>query len=316
MNGNELIKLFEKSGKRCHLIGSTENGVVAGLDLEGRLFAIMNGQVVNKVNPAAILGISNRSTYLNPGGDGLWPAPEGTCFGYEYSSGKWRVPPSLSGAKFRVIEDSPNHSIIEAELDLINASGLGIPTIFRRNVSVGIAKFALVVNVIESIEYIGTKTFSKKECVLAPWTLCQFDSEAGSEVIFPKTHDSMLWDLYEPSSGKRYVEDKLWHTKTDGGIRYQIGIDNSVEWIEFRNPAKNIIVKRYAGKLPAGQEYIDIADAPPDKIPSDKKTKFSVYSDPSFFMEIEAVGGCPEKIEPGVVMSVEVTTEYTKTKRE
>ncbi len=313
MTGNELIELFEKGGKRCHVVGSAENGVVAGLDLEGRLFAVMNGQVMNKVNPTAILGITDRSTYLNPGGDGLWPAPEGTCFGYEYSTGAWRVPPGLTGAKFKVIEESQNHGLIEAEVDLINASGLGIPTIFRRNITVKAAKSALVVKVIESIEYIGTKTLSNKECMLAPWTLCQFDSGAGCEVVFPKTHDSALWDLYEqPSDEKRHFKDGLCHTKTDGGIKYQIGIDNTVAWIEFRNPAKNLIVKRSATALPQGQEYIDIIDAPPDKMPSDRKTRFSVYSDPSFFMEIEAVGGCPQRLEPGTVMSVEVTTEYKR----
>lgn len=313
MTGNELIELFKKTGKRCYVVGSAENGVIAGLDLEGRLFAIMNGNVMNKVNPAAILGITDRSAYLNPGGDGLWPAPEGTCFGYEYSTGKWRVPPGLSGAKFKLVEESRNHGIIEAEVDLVNASGLGIPTIFRRNITVETAGSALIVKVVESIEYIGSKTLSRKECMLAPWTLCQFDSEAGCEVVFTKTHDSAVWDLYETSSEKRYAKDGRWHTRTDGGMKYQIGIDNTVDWIEFRNSAKNLTVKRSAGKLPPGQEYIDIIDAPPDKMPSDRETRFSVYSDPSFFMEIEAVGGCPQEFELGAVMSVEVNTEYKST---
>ena len=312
MTGNELIELFGKGAKRCRVIGSADNGVIAGLDLEGRLFTVMNGKVMNRVNPAAILGITDRTAYLNPGGDGLWPAPEGTCFGYEYSTGKWRVPPSLTGAKFRVVEEAWNHAVIEAELDLINASGLGIPTVFRRNISVETVETALVVKVIESIEYIGAKTLSRNECLLAPWTLCQFDSEAGCELVFPLKHDSAVWDLYDSSSEKRYVKDGLCHAKTDGGMKYQIGIDKTVEWMEFRNPAKNLIVKRSAATLPPEQEYIDIIDAPPDKMPSDNGTRFSVYSDPSFFMEIEAVGGCPQNLQQGTVMSVEVTTEYER----
>jgi len=47
MTGNELIALFEKGQKRYHLIGNIENGIVAGLDLEGRLFTIINGAVVS-----------------------------------------------------------------------------------------------------------------------------------------------------------------------------------------------------------------------------------------------------------------------------
>lgn len=311
MTGSELIELFGKGGKRCHLIGSAENGVIAGLDLEGRLFAVMHGTVVNKVNPAAVLGVTTRSAYLNPGGDGLWPAPEGTCFGYEYSTGPWRVPPGLSGARFRLKEESRNHAMIEAEVDLINASGVGVPTIFRRNVTVATRESALVVKVIESIEYIGSKTLSRQSGLLAPWTLCQFDSEAGCEVVFPNTHPAAVWDLYDSSSDRRYTKDGLWHTPTDGGLKYQIGLDRTVEWIEFRHPGRQLIVRRTAATLPLGQAYIDIVDAPPDKTPSDKGARFSVYNDPSCFMEIEAVGGSPVNLEPGAVMSVEVTTAYS-----
>ena len=71
MTGNELISLFQKGQKRCHLIGNTKNGVTAGLDLEGRLFTIINGEVANRVNPEAILRVTDRKGYLNPGGDGL-----------------------------------------------------------------------------------------------------------------------------------------------------------------------------------------------------------------------------------------------------
>ena len=41
MTGYELIKLFEQASKRYHLIGTKENGVLVGLDLEGRLFTII-----------------------------------------------------------------------------------------------------------------------------------------------------------------------------------------------------------------------------------------------------------------------------------
>ena len=307
MNGNELIALFEKGQKRCHLIGTTENGVVAGLDLEGRLFTIFKGEVVSRVNPEAILGISDRKAYLNPGGDGLWPAPEGTCLGYEYASGDWRVPPGLSGAKYKLIESSENHALIEAEIDLINASGLGIATIFRRDITVC---GSTTVKVIESIEYIGTKELSQKECLLTPWSLSQFDCCPGCEVIFPNAGTSEVWDMYDPSDECRSVKDGFWHTKTDGGARYQIGIGAKVQWIELLLPSKNLKVRRTAAPLATGQDYIDIIDAPPEEKPSDKGVRYSVYTDTDGFMEIEAAGGCPDIFTPGTVMSVEVTTEF------
>jgi hypothetical protein len=310
MTGNELIELFQKGNKRYHIIGTLENSVVAGLDLEGRLYTILNGEVVNRVNPEAILGITTRDGYLNPGGDGLWPAPEGTCFGYEYSTGNWRVPAGLTGAKYKVVEEKQDYAVIEAEIDLINASGLGISTIFRRAVNVIQQSDVLVVKVVEAIEYIGAKTLSRQECLLAPWTLCQFDCGLGCEVIFPEVESSQIWDLYDPSETHRFRADGFWHTKTNSTLRYQIGLGERVPWIELILPDKNIAVKRSALLLPAGQDYIDIVDAPPEEKPSDKGVRYSVYSDTNGFMEIEAAGGCPVEFTPGTVMKVEVTTEF------
>ncbi|MHB9137804.1 MAG: hypothetical protein ACYC4Q_00200 [Victivallaceae bacterium] len=312
MNGNELIELFKKGGKRCHVIGTSENGVIAGLDLEGRLYAVMNGVVMNRVNPAAILGITTRSGYLNPGGDGLWPAPEGTCAGYQYGTGSWRVSPGLTGARFLVTEETAGRARIEAEIDLINASGLGIPAIFSRDVSVTAENNCLTVKVVESIQYVGARTFNRAECMLAPWTLCQFDCAPGCEVVFPATADADIWDLYDPSDDCRFVKDGLVHARTDASKRYQIGIGASVPWIKLCLPHKKLEIRRSAPKLPENLDYIDIADASPSSKPSDKETRYSVYSDMNGFMEIEAVGGCPRVIESGMVLSVEVTTEYRK----
>ena len=311
MTGRELVELFNRGTKRCHVIGSLENGVVAGLDLEGRLFALLNGKVVNRVNAEAILGETDGEKYLNPGGDGLWPAPEGTALGYEYASGKWRVPPGLTGAKYKLADKRPNFARILAEVDLVNNRGLGIPTVFERAVSVsGSEGKRLNVRVSESIQYIGSAVIEKSRFLLAPWTLCQFDSGAGTEVTFPDVKDSSFWDLYASSREKQYRQGRLWHAKTDGGVRYQLGMNQDVGWLEFNDPAKNLRVRRSAGLLPGGQEYIDIVDAPPDQMPSERGVKFSVYSDPGLFMEIEACGGCPEKLIPGCKMSVEVETTY------
>ncbi|MDD5729438.1 MAG: hypothetical protein PHV59_12835 [Victivallales bacterium] len=310
MTGNELIALFQKGAKRCQLIGTPENGIIAGLDLEGRLYAVLAGEVVNRVNPDAVLGVTDRTEYLNPGGDGLWPAPEGTCFGYEYASGKWRVPPGLTGARFKVIETSANRAVIEAEVDLINASGRGIPTIFRRDITVFPENHGLTVKVIEAIEYIGTETLAQSECLLAPWTLCQFDCGPGCEVFFPEVEVAQVWDLYDSSASHRFLADGFRHTKTDSTLRYQIALGNEIPWIELILPDKKMRVKRSALPLPDGQSYIDIVDAPPDRQPSAKGVRYSVYSDTGGFMEIEAAGGCPQTIEPGTAMSVAVTTEY------
>ena len=105
---------------------------------------------------------SNKNAYLNPGGDALWPAPEGTCFGYEYGTGKWRVPPSVTGAVWEVIQKADNKTVIRAEIDLVNNSQVGIPCEFERHIEFKQYGKSLIQNVTEIIRYIGIRTLEKK----------------------------------------------------------------------------------------------------------------------------------------------------------
>lgn len=312
MKLQELIHLFEKGKRRWHLVGDETGGVVAGLDLEGRLFAILKGEVLNRVNPDAFLGQSTREVYLNPGGDGFWPAPEGTCFGYQYSTGTWRVPPGVSGARYRVTQSEKDKATIRAEIDLINAQGLGLPTAFERCIRVAPEESGLSMTVTDRIEYLGAGALSLSDCLLAPWTLAQFDSGPGCEAIFPSVDASEMWDLYDPSDAQRFIQGELWHTRTDGSQRYQIGLGESVDWIEYRDPRRRLRVRRTANHLPSGQNYIDIADKPPEEKPGQKGIRYSIYSDTSRFMELEVAGGCPEKIVPGQILEVTVITKCWK----
>lgn len=309
MTGQELIDLMHQAHRRIHVTGSPENGIVAALDLEGRLFTVVEGQVLNRVVPSAIVNRSNGNAYLNPGGDALWPAPEGTCFGYEYGSGKWRVPPAITGAVWEVVEHSGNRTVIRAEIDLVNNRQLGIPCEFERHIEIEKRGNSLIQNVTEIIRYIGVKKLNKSEFSLAPWSLCQFDVSTGSRVIMPPPAGGDIWDLYESSQSQCGLKDDQYviDTKTDN--RFQLGLGESVPWIEYLS-GNGFRVKRKAGPLPWGQSYIDIADAPADQIPSERGVKLSIYCDPSGFMEIEACGGCCETLIPGAELSVNITTEY------
>ena len=310
MDYEQLTRLFRQANKRFGLIGSAESGVVAALDLEGRLFAIHGGRVVSRVNADALTP-EPPAAWIPPGGDGLWPAPEGTCFGYEYATGAWRVPPGIANARFHLTSSGANRAIIRAEIDLINSAGVGVPTAFERSIAVEPAADATTVRVVETIEYLGARTLERSECLLAPWTLSQFDAGPGCEVVFPAAQASAIWDLYEPSEDLRRLDGDLWHTMTEGSRRYQIGLGPEVPWIEFRNPAMGLRVRRSAAALPEGCSYIDIIDAPPDRRPSDKAVRYSVYSDADGFMEIEAAGGQPPRLGPSTSLALEVTTSYS-----
>ncbi len=313
MEAKRILKAFAQAGKRVQVVGDLRAGVIIALDLEGRLFTVLDGEVLNRVNFDAIAGQSTRQTYLNPGGDGLWPAPEGTSRGYQYSTGAWRVTPGLRAARYLVAQATKYSAEVVAEVDLINAQGLGIPTLFKRQITMTPGRRCATLRTVESITYIGHAPIRRADSLLAPWTLCQFDSGPGCEVVFPCTDKAAVWDLYDdPSDGQRQCRGRFCRTITDSSQRYQIAIGAEVPWIEFRDPRRGLVVRRTAGQLPAGQSYIDIRDAAPDVAPTQKGVRYSVYSDTAGFMEIEAVGGCPTVIQPKTDLSLEVTTRFAR----
>lgn len=313
MNAKRLLKTFAQAGKRTHLVGDLCAGVIAALDVEGRLFTVLNGEVLNRVNSEAVVGHSTRGQYLNPGGDGLWPAPEGTTLGYQYSTGHWRVPPGLSSARYLVTRAAQDRVWLAAEVDLVNNQGVGIPTVFQRKISVLPSQNVVTVNVVESITYIGHKRLDGSKCRLAPWTLCQFNCGSGCEVVFPCQGKSSVWDLYEESGNdQRELKGQRCHVRTEGTQRYQIAIDAKTSWLEFRDPHRSLTVRRRAGRLPRGQRYIDIRDASPNMPPQKKGVRYSVYCDTNGFMEIEAAGGCPGVILPNMEMQLRVSTRFAK----
>jgi len=60
VNADFLLRAFRKAGKRVHVVGSGDAGVIAALDLEGRLFTMLEGEVLNRVNPDAIAGFHGK----------------------------------------------------------------------------------------------------------------------------------------------------------------------------------------------------------------------------------------------------------------
>lgn len=309
----ELLKAFAKAGKRTQLVGDLRAGLIIALDLEGRLYTVLEGEVLNRVNLDAVAGQSTSSQYLNPGGDGLWPAPEGTSLGYQYATGAWRVTPGLRAARYLVTTAARRNAEVVAEVDLVNAQSRGIPTLFKRSVSLSSAKNAITVRTVESITYLGTTPLRRRDALLAPWTLCQFDSGPGCEVVFPCPRRPDVWDLYDDSSeAQRQWGPSLCRTATNGSQRYQIGLAPSVPWIEYRDPQRGLLVRRQSANLTEGQGYIDIRDAAPHVAPSRRGVRYSVYSDPARFMEIEAVGGCPPVIRPGTELRLVVTTRFRR----
>ena len=312
MKIKELLKLFEQSRRRCLLLGNAQAGALIGLDLEGRIYAFLDSVVLNRANPDALLEQSHADQYHNPGGDGFWPAPEGSRYGYFYPAGKWRVPPALSSARYRVTAQGDAHATAVAELDLINSAGRGIPVAFERNVAVALAADGIKLVVQDTIRYLGSQALSENEARLAPWTLAQFDTSPGMEVVFPAVPAAAISDFYEPSTELRRKEDGLWRVRTEGGQRFQLGLAPEVEWIELRIPARNLRVRRTTAGIAEPQHYIDVADRPPTQAPSDFAARYSIYNDAGDFMEIEAAGPGAPQLTPGLALTHTVTTDFRR----
>ncbi|MBN2449508.1 MAG: hypothetical protein JXR77_03915 [Lentisphaeria bacterium] len=306
----DLLDVLETGHRRYQVLRLRRAAVVIALDVEGRLFAALDDEVLHRVNPEALLASAPGEVYGNPGGDGLWPAPEGSCLGYQYATGAWSVPPGLTGARFALLRTTPATALLRARVDLVNAAGVGLPTAFERRVRLRQRRSGMAVLVDETIRYLGTRTLTRREALLAPWTLCQFDSGPGCEAVFPAGAPGCVWDLYEPSEDCRALAGTLWRARTEGGPRYQLGLSEDVEWVEFRDPARGLVVHRTAARPPAPLGYIDIADRPPAEAPGGMPVRFSVYNDPTGFMEIEAAGGAPATLHPGACLTLSVTTQY------
>ena len=310
MTSKELLQLFKTAGKRAIQIGNEQNGIIIGLDQEGRLFYTYNGQVVSRVAIASIQGISDRSGYKNPGGDGIWPAPEGTCFGYEYPTGDWEVPIGLINARFIVLERQENHAVIEAEIPLINAQQLGLTTLFRRDIQLNTSGNKMIVRIEESIEYTGKRTLTSKEFLLAPWSLCQFDWVDGDLFSFPGNHDTKIRDLYTASNAYQKFSNGSYTYAPTEDKRYQIALGEDIEAIHLLLKSKNVKITRTldTANMPGG--FIDIADSPTDEKPLSEGIKFSFYSDPSRFVEIEAAGYGIDTLRQGDILKATTTTIF------
>jgi hypothetical protein len=310
---DQLLETFERAGQRIYMVGDIDAGAIIALDMEGRIFTILNGIVLNRVNLDAISNRTESNQYNSPGGDVLWPAPEGTLLGYFYSSGEWRVPPGLSNAKYFIHKRKNNNVQIYSEIDLINSQALGIPTIFGRNINLITEGKTLTVKAHETITYVGNENLTDRNCIIVPWSLCQLDCNYNCNVTFPSIQEEDYWNLYNTPFNS-FVErrDKDIKVITNGRNKFQLGLSKNIPWIKYSDTENKLLVKRKAGMINQGDKYIDIQDAPGNVEPNKKGVRYSIYNSKEGFMEIEAVGGSPSILCPGTKICLTVETHYSK----
>ncbi len=306
MNTEQLFSICKENGRRPVMISAGNAAVTAVLGMEGRLFLTHNGELVSLFRPEAAEKISTaKSGYFNPGGDGFWPAPEGTKFGYEYSSGCWKVPAAIVSAQYELVELKSDSLTIAAEIDLINNQQLGIPCRFIRKVSVREDNGATVVDQQDVIEYTGCCELAPGTFSIAPWSLSQFNVDDRSIARFGDP-GTPIRDLYMPSRELLSSDGKVVSMKHDRQNRIQLALPENSRFVELLLPEKNLQITRTSAPLAANLHPVDIADYPPDAEPG-SPVRFSIYNDPSGFMELETVGGSAAELLPGTQLPVNMT---------
>ena len=313
MNIDNVLDICRKNGRRPVMISSGNSAVVAALSMEGRLFYAHAGELVSVFRREAAENINNRKNgFFNPGGDGLWPAPEGTALGYQYSTGAWRVPAAMSGAQYEVISQTADSFEIAAEIDLVNNQLLGIPCMFvRKSKITEKPDGSTVIEQCDAIEYIGSRELDRREFMLAPWSLSQFFVDDKSIASFGSVNGPVR-DLYEPSGELLTVKGDVTEMVHDKVNRIQLALPEESKFVQLYVPDKNLVITRSSAPLAEGLEAVDIADAAPDVEPFGA-VRYSIYNDPSGFMELEAVGGCvKEKLLPGTRLELKVVNVIKK----
>jgi len=287
-------------------------GALIALDQEGRTYAAYGGEILNWVNEAAYEDSPDHENYRVPGGDGFWPAPEGTRMGYFYARGRWSVPPALTSARRDVVASGQHEATIQLNADLINSRGRGVPVTMTRHVDVQAVPNGVKIRCKDRITYCGCGRLDRQDALIAPWSLCPVPHGAGCTVKFPAASDDDVWDLYDPSDSHRTIENRIGTLNTDGTLQYQVGLSRTVDWVEFHDPKSGLRVRRSGAEVPKNFSYIDIRDASPDREPDPRGVRFSVYCDGSRgFTELEAAGGMPSHLDPGDELTLDTVTQYT-----
>ena len=306
MRAEAFVERAGAVGLEPVVLGQTDCGVVVLPSGEGRIFTVLDGEVVSRVVEPALHAPAPGED-ISAGGDVLWIAPEGTCYGYFYPEGKWRIPPALCGARYHVEEVGRERLRMRTgPLAFKNAEGRRVEVTLGREIRLVPVEDGVAYETTETVEIRGRETFSRDQVRLAPWTLSQYDATDASIVTYSAPAHAAWIDVYNPVGDALTVDSGRATLNVDGRRRFQVILAPPADQVALHRDA--LVVSRTS--LDAGVGHaIDIRDLDPRSAQEDPfPARMSVFNSDEGFLELEAVGTCPEELAPGTVLSMRVRT--------
>ena len=268
--------------------------------LNGRLFCQLNGELIHRLDDAA-LRTPSPDGYDNLGGNSLWPAPEGGPFAFNYPPGSddWYVQDGISRAVPSITRESATRAVVEKRISLVNRKGVRIALLYRRIVSVPEAPFHMPGYAAHGMLYETQDIFEPAgeyradDVLIAPWSLEQFPGADGI-VAFGKvtnSEDELNFDFYGDPGDRISWKPGTFRFRLGGRDRHQVGVRVKAEpqCIGALDPRRSLLFLRKTA-LQQGQ-YFNIADNEQAAGPFSAADLYSIFNGGELgFFELETIG--------------------------
>ena len=281
-------------------LGCDKGSVLIAPALNGRLFCQLDGELVHRLDAAAMQSPS-REGYDNLGGNSLWPAPEGGAFAFNYppDSDAWYVQEGISKAIPSVVLDGPNRALIEKRIALTNRKGVCIDTEYRRRVFLsdissqldGYSLHGMCYETEDAFELQGK--YPADNILLAPWSLEQFPGAEGI-IAFGSTaneEDALNLDFYADPGDRIERCPGGFTFRLGGSERHQIGVKVKAnpKCIGALDLGRSLLILRKA-RAQDGL-YFNIADNEQPTGPFSTADLYSIFNGGDLgFFELETIG--------------------------
>lgn len=299
------------------LAASPQAALLVCPTLQGRIFASVGGELVHRFAPEGWPERARQGEFVNLGGNGLWPAPEGGAYAFNYNaSGEWYVPLAIGREPAQVSECAADRAILRKEVELTNRRGERIAFTLRREIRLCPEPADLPAGLIglsyecrDSFELHGQ--YNAERVLLAPWSLEQFPATADT-VIFglARTPAAALnFDYYPDSDPHADFVERSFCFPLAGRGKFQFGLKaaHDPELIGALDATRGLLIVRQAE--PAKGRYFNIADNDQPAGPWSAADRYSIFYSGSLagFYELETIGavriGPTGQLEPQPLVS-------------